>query len=424
MEVQLSVDEMGDWSGKRVLLRVDFNVPLDGEGQVRDDFRIQAVLPTIRLVSNSGGRVVLLSHLGRPDGVDDALTLKPIAELLSQALNKPVLRAPDCIGVEVERLVEQMQDGDILLLENLRFHPEENENDPAFARQLAALGDVYVNDAFASAHRVQASNVGITEHMRICAAGCLMQKEISEVLGLLADPQRPFVAVLGGDDFEEKKGIIDHLLENADQLLLGGKICLPFLQANGQDVGDWVGREEQVGAAREIMMRAGEKLVLPTDAFTTREVEDLGQIEQGYRMLTFSLELDPRIQKILDNVPEAADALKNPDAQLDPDERVVDIGIASGLKYQGIIGAAKTIIWTGLMGDCDAMQTQIGTQGVAGMLAVAVTGGAKAILGGYDGLSAIDNLELREHLSHVSTGHRAFFECLKGKSLPGIEALS
>ena len=425
--VKLAVDDIGDCRGKRVLVRADFNVPLDQAGKITDDFRVQAALPTIRRVSESGGKVILMSHLGRPDGAEARLSLKPVAEVLSQALDKPVALAPDCVGAEVERLVVQMQDGDILLLENLRFHREENENDPEFAGRLAALGDIYINDAFASAHRVQASIVGITHHLEICAAGDLMQKEISAFIDVLTEPERPLVVVLGGDDFAEKKEFIDHLWERTDQFLVGGKICLPFLNAQGHDVGNWPGKEEQTKAAGEILARDEDKLVLPTDAFVSGEEEDqdLGIMQKGHRVVFFSVDLTPQVQELMQNIPEFVEQMQQPVVQLPPGESVADIGVGSGFKYYEIINAAKTVIWTGPMGDFDDPLFATGTKSVAGAMMLAVTVGAKAIVGGYDCLPMIDKFDLqKDSFSHISTGHRAFFECLKGRSLPGIEALS
>jgi len=420
--VRLSVDEIGQWSGKRVLLRADFNVPLDAAVQITDDFRIKATLPTIHLLSGGGARVILMSHLGRPDGVDKALSLKPIAEHLSQALNKPVTLAPDCVGAEVEGLVRQMQDGDVMMLENLRFHPEENENDPDFARQLAMLGDVYVNDAFASAHRTQASNVGITKYMKICMAGSQMKKEIDEIYGAIAATDRPFVAVIGGGDFAEKTDMIDFLLDHVDHLLVGGQVSLPFLKAKGYPVGDIITAE--VGKASEILQRGQAKLHLPTDAVLVREVTEMGRVEKVHRMVSFSVDLDPIVEEMIRDSPELMDAVKNPLIELEPGEKVADIGSNTGISYQEIIRSAQTLVWTGRVGDFDDPLSKIGSQRVTGILAIEGYSGKKCIAGGYDVLPVIAEYGVSEGFSHISTGHRAFFECLKGRSLPGIEALS
>ena len=419
--VKLAVNDIGEWSGKRVLLRADFNVPLDEAIKIRDDFRIKAILPTIQLLSAGGARVIVMSHLGRPDGVDKALSLNPVAEALSQGLNKPVSLAPDCVGAEVEDLVRQMKDGDIMLLENLRFHPEENDNDPEFARQLAMLGDIYVNDAFASAHRTQASNVGIAKHMKICVAGSLMKKETDEIFGAIAAPDRPFVAVVGGDDFGEKTEMIDFLLDHVDHLLLGGPVSLPFLKAKGYPVGDMSAAE--VGKASEIIQRGQVKLHLPTDAVLVREVTEMGRVEKVHRMVSFTVDLDPMVEEIIGDTPELLEAVKNPIVELKPGEKVADIGTNTGISYQEIIRFAQTLVWTGRVGDFDDPLSKMGSQRVTGILAMEGYLGKKCIAGGYDVLPVIAEYGVHEGFSHISTGHRAFFECLKGKSLPGIEAL-
>jgi triosephosphate isomerase len=380
-------------AGKRVLVRVDFNVPLDG-GRVADDTRIRAALPTIQYLLDQGCSVVLMSHLGRPKGqVVDGLRMAPVAARLAELLGRPVATADDCVGPAAAQAAAALRPGDVLLLENLRFHAEETGNDDAFSRRLAGLGDVYVNDAFGTAHRAHASTVGVTHHVP-SVSGLLMTREL-EVLGrLLGDPARPFVVVLGGLKVSDKIGVIRHMLTVADTVLIGGAMANAFLAARGFEVGVSRGAgEDEVGMAREILAEAGAcrgRLLVPTDVVVAREA-------------------------VAD-----APARVAPADGVAADEMALDIGPRTTAEYVGQLRAAGTIYWNGPMGLFEIALFAAGTKAVGEAVAAAA---AVTVAGGGDTVSAVRSFGLEGRLTHVSTGGGASMEFLEGRALPGVEAL-
>jgi len=386
-----------DVAGKRVLVRVDFNVPLDSAtGRVADDTRIRAALPTIQYLRERGAKVILCSHLGRPDGkVVDRLRLRPVAEHLSALLNAPVTMAPGCVGPEVEALVARMQPGDVLLLENVRFHPEEEANDPAFARQLAALADVFVNDAFGTAHRAHASTEGVAHYLP-AVAGLLMEKELKFLGGALTNPERPFAALIGGAKVSDKIGVLRHLLEKVDLLLIGGGMANTFLLALSKQIGDSLAEPEQVDVAREMLARTRQKgsprLELPVDAV----IADRFAADAVTR--TIDLEREP--------VP--------------PGWRIMDIGPATVSRFVDALSPCRTVVWNGPMGVFELPPFAAGTLALARALADLP---ATTIVGGGETAQAVEQAGVADRISHVSTGGGAALEFLEGKTLPGVAAL-
>ncbi|NLE22169.1 MAG: triose-phosphate isomerase [Actinobacteria bacterium] len=379
-------------AGKRVLVRVDFNVPLS-EGRVTDDTRVRAALPTIQYLLDQGCSVVLMSHLGRPKGqVVDELRMAPVAARLSELLGRPVATVDDCVGPAVEQAAAALRPGDVLLLENLRFHAEETGNDDAFAKQLAALGDVYVNDAFGTAHRAHASTEGVTHHVP-SVAGLLMNKEL-EVLGrLLRDPARPFVVVLGGLKVSDKIGIIRHMLAIADTVLIGGAMANAFLAAEGHEVGASKGAGDEVTVAGEILAEAGAahgRLVIPTDVVVAREAAS------------------------------GAPTRVAPADGIAADEMALDIGPRTTADFERLLRGAGTIYWNGPMGLFEIAEFSAGTKAVGEAIATAA---AVTVAGGGDTVSAVRTFGLEGRLTHVSTGGGASMEFLEGRALPGVEAL-
>jgi len=394
---KLTIEEI-EVKGKRVLMRVDFNVPLDENGRITDDTRIQASLPSIRYVIDHGGKLVLMSHLGRPKGKPDPkLSLRPAAERLSELLGKPVTFAPDCIGPEVERIVGSMKEGDIVLLENLRFHKEEEANDPEFAKKLASLGDVYVNDAFGTAHRAHASTEGVTKHFKQCAAGFLMQKEIEYLGNAVANPERPFLAILGGAKISGKIDVIENLLGKVDTLMIGGGMSYTFFKVMGLEVGKSLLEEDKIELAGEIMRKAeqkGVKLLLPVDCL------------------------------VADDFSETANTKVVPREGIPADWQSLDIGPKTIELFKGEIAKAKTIVWNGPMGVFEMDKFAGGTNAVAQALAEATERGAVTIVGGGDTAAAVAKAGFEDKMTHISTGGGASLEYLEGKVLPGIAALT
>lgn len=387
-----SVEDI-DVQGKRVLVRVDFNVPMDEQGRITDDKRIRASLPTIQYLLRHGARVILMSHLGRPKGKPDPrYSLKPVAHRLEELLSVPVRMLPDCVGDEVERAVASLPPGHVALLENLRFHPEEEKNDPDFARRLARLGDVYVNDAFGSAHRAHASTEGVAHYLP-AVAGFLMLKEIETMGRALAEPERPFVAILGGAKVSDKIGVIRNLMNRVDALLIGGGMAYTFLKARGYEIGDSLLDAEHVDLARELMQEAerrGVRLVLPEDVVVARE---------------FKADAPHQV------VPASA---------IPAGWQGLDIGPRTRERFAQEAARARTVIWNGPLGVFEMAPFAEGTRRVAMALAES---GATTIIGGGDTAAAVEQFGLADRMTHVSTGGGASLEFLEGRELPGVAVL-
>ncbi len=394
---KLSISDM-NYSGKRVLIRVDFNVPLDDHQRITDDRRIVASLPTIKKVINDGGKAILCSHLGRPKGkVVPEMSLKPVAGHLSKLLNQEVKFAPDCIGPDVSEMIYSMKPGDVLLLENLRFHKEETDNEVGFATQLAAHAEMYINDAFGSAHRAHASTEGVTRFINSCAAGYLMEKELKYLGGALSDPKRPFVAVLGGAKISGKIEVIENLLDKVDAILVGGGMIFTFFKAMGKNIGQSLLEEDKVELAGEILNKAKKKnvkLILPTDCVVAAEINEAAK------------------SKVV-----SVDAI--PD-----DMKGLDIGPDTLRVFKDELSSANTVVWNGPMGVFEVSQFAKGTIEIANILAEITAKGAVTIVGGGDSASAVKKAGLDDKLSHISTGGGASLEFLEGKTLPGVAALS
>ncbi len=386
------VDQIG-LKGERVFIRVDFNVPQDEQGRVTDDTRIRLSLPTIQFVMKEGGRAILASHLGRPKGKKDPkFSLSPVAEKVSELLGKKVTLAGDCVGEEVENQIKTLKEGEVLLLENLRFHPEEEKNDVAFSKALASLCDVYVNDAFGAAHRAHASTEGMTRFVKTVAAGFLMIKEIESLEKALVNPQKPYVAIMGGAKVSDKIGVIQNLLDKVTALLVGGGMAYTFLKAQGYEVGKSLVEEEHIPFARDVLNNAQGKVVflLPTDHVAAERMESqavtrivkAGEIPAGWVCL--------------------------------------DIGPGTVKTFSEEIKRAKTIVWNGPMGVFELEPFSHGTFAIARALSESA---AFSIVGGGDSVAAVNKAGVADKIAHISTGGGASLEFLEGKKLPGIEAL-
>lgn len=399
---KLSIKDL-DLKGKRVFIRVDFNVPIH-EGKVDDDTRIRAALPTINFAVAQGARVVLASHLGRPKGERvEKYSLSPVAKHLSDVLGRPVSFATDCVGEEADSKVNVMQDGDVLLLENLRFHKEEEKNDDNFAHQLAKLCDrLYVNDAFGAAHRAHASTVGITKHVDKAAAGLLMQKELDYLGRVISNPEHPFVAILGGAKVSDKIPVINALIDRkVDRILIGGAMAYTFFKAEGFTVGKSLVENEMLQTALEIKKRAeaaGVELLLPTD----HQVVDSYEPIKGDKIIAKTIPIE------FTNAGHAG----------------MDIGVETVSHFSNALGDAQTIIWNGPMGVFEEPPFNEGTIAIAKAVAEAADRGAIVIVGGGDSVAAITQVGVTDRITHISTGGGATLEFLAGKELPGVSALS
>ncbi len=386
------VDQI-ELKGKRVFIRVDFNVPFNGENEITDDTRIVLSLPTIRFVSEAGGKVVLASHLGRPKGKrEPKFSLAPVAERLSRLLGRSVSLAPDCVGEEVRRQIDGMKEGEILLLENLRFHPEEEKNEESFSRALASLCEVYVNDAFGAAHRAHASTVGMTRYVRSVAAGFLMMKEMESLQKVLVNPQKPYVAILGGARVSDKIGVIQNLLDKVTTLLVGGGMAYTFLKAKGFEVGKSLVEGDQIGLSLNLLEGAKGKIkfLLPSDHVAAERMDAQAKRE------TVTNEKIPS------------------------DWVCLDIGPETVKIFSEEILSARTIFWNGPMGVFEMEPFSQGTFAIARAVA---DSSAFSIVGGGDSVAAVNQAGVADKIGHISTGGGASLEFIEGKKLPGIEAL-
>jgi len=394
---KLIIDKL-DLKNKRVLVRVDFNVPLDENLNVTDDIRIVSSLPTIKKIISDGGKTILMSHLGRPKGkVNPKYSLKPAAERLGKLLGKNVALASDCIGTDVKNIVNKMNPGDVVLLENLRFHEEEEKNDPGFAKQLSELGDIYVNDAFGSAHRAHASTEGVTKYISKSAAGFLMQKELEYLGGAVTSPKKPYCAILGGAKISGKIDVINNLLDKVDTMLIGGGMAFTFFKAQGKEIGKSLLEAEKLELAKELLDKVKKtkvKFLLPVDVVAADEFKNESPFE------TVSI----------DNIPVSKMGL--------------DIGPETIKLFRQEILKSKTVIWNGPMGVFEMPNFAKGTFEIAEALAEATAKGSVTIVGGGDSAAAIAQASLENKVSHVSTGGGASLEFLEGKILPGVAALT
>jgi phosphoglycerate kinase len=382
-----------DVADKRVLMRVDFNVPLDREGHVTDATRLREAIPTINYLRERGARVILMSHLGRPNGqVNESLRLAPVAAELQRLLGAPVAYVQESVGLEAQAAVAALPPGGVLLLENLRFHPEEEANDPEFSRQLAALGDLYVDDAFGTAHRAHASTEGVT-HFLPAVGGLLMEKELESFARILEHPEHPFVAIIGGAKVSSKIGVLEHLLDKVDRLIIGGGMANTFLKAQGHDVGRSLLETNKVQVAADLMQRAnaaGAEILLPIDAVVTDRLEAEA----------------PRQVVGVDAVPA--------------DQLIADVGPRSVELFGHALAGAKTILWNGPLGVFEVPPFAAGTRALAEIVG---RSGAVTVIGGGDTVAAVEQAGCADRMTHISTGGGASLELLEGRVLPGVAAL-
>jgi len=386
-----------DLAGKRVLVRADLNVPLDENGTITDDTRIRAALPTIQDLIKKNAKVVLCSHLGRPKGqVKDSLRLTPVANRLSELLGQTVIKCDDCIGDGVKSQVDSLDNGQVALLENLRFHPGEEKNDPEFTKKLAALADVYVNDAFGTAHRAHASTEGVTHHLQPSVAGYLIEKELEYLQNAIENPQNPLAAIIGGSKVSSKIGVIETLLDKVDKLLIGGGMIFTFYKARGLSVGKSLVEEDKLELAKSLEAKAKEKgvdLLLPTDV-----------------VIADNFAADANSQTVsIESIPDGWMGL--------------DIGPDSVKVFQDALGDCKSVIWNGPMGVFEFDKFAAGTEAIARTLADLTKKGTITIIGGGDSVAAVEKVGVADQMSHISTGGGASLELLEGKVLPGIAAL-
>jgi phosphoglycerate kinase len=386
-----------DLANKSVLVRVDFNVPLDkATGAITDDTRIRAALPTIQDLTSKGAKVILVSHLGRPKGFEDASRLTPIAHRLSDLLGQPVLKCDDCIGDVVAAQVAAMQPGQVALLENVRFYPEEEKNDPEFAKKLASLADLYVNDAFGTAHRAHASTEGVTHYLSPSVAGYLVEKELEYLQNAIENPQRPLAAIVGGSKVSSKIGVIETLLDKVDKLFIGGGMIFTFYKARGLNVGKSLVEEDKLELARALEIKAKERgvqLLLPVDV-----------------VVADNFAPDANAQTVsIENIPDGWMGL--------------DIGPESVKQFLVALEDCKSVIWNGPMGVFEYDKFAVGTEAIARSLATLTGKGTTTIIGGGDSVAAVEKVGLADQMSHISTGGGASLELLEGKVLPGIAAL-
>ena len=393
---KLTVSDLKDLKGKKVLIRVDFNVPLK-DGKIGDDNRMVAALPTIKYVTEKGGKAILFSHLGRVKKEEDkkALTLRPVAQHLAELLDKPVTFVPVTHGPQLEEAIDKLSDGDVLLVENTRFEDldgkKESGNDPELGKYWASLGDIYVNDAFGTAHRSHASNVGIASNIGQAAAGFLLEKEIKFLGNAVDNPKRPFVAILGGAKVSDKIGVIDHLLSKADKVIIGGGMTYTFYAAKGIKIGKSLVEKDKIDLAKQIIDKAGDKLVLPVDNVVAPEFKN-----------------DAPSQVIEGDIPD--------------DQMALDIGPKSVELFKDTLKDAKTVVWNGPMGVFELSNFAKGTLEIGKFLGTLTD--ASTIVGGGDSTAAVKELGVADKLTHISTGGGASLQYLEGKELPGIAAVS
>jgi phosphoglycerate kinase len=387
-----------DVSGKRVLVRVDFNVPLDESGKITDDTRVRAALPTIKDLVGKGAKVILASHFGRPKGkVNESMRLTPAAKRLSELLGQEVIMCDDCIGDSVTAAIAQMSNGQVAMLENVRFYAQEEANDPEFAKKLAANADLYVNDAFGTAHRAHASTEGVTHYLSPSVAGYLIEKELNYLQNAIENPQRPLVAIIGGSKVSSKIGVIETLLEKCDKLIIGGGMIFTFYKARGLSVGKSLVEEDKLELAKSLEAKAKEKgvaFLLPTDV-----------------VIADNFAPDANSQTVsIESIPDGWMGL--------------DIGPDSVKLFQDALSDCKAVVWNGPMGVFEFDKFAVGTEAIAHTLADITKKGATTIIGGGDSVAAVEKVGVAEQMSHISTGGGASLELLEGKALPGIVALN